>query len=321
MKKIFLICCSIYLISIISQLQATNQLFNFLTIVTHPLDKPHLDAQHKGVTNSFLSGLNELQIPYNFNPSMDKVGEVVWVLASPEALKEVIDLKKRGKIKYILAGPNLMVSPSEHNKILTSSLIDYVIVPSDEIQQFYKYDEPSISGRLRTWYAGIDYRYWCPNYSSKNLVLIYWKTESKEFCQEIQSVIRRYGWNTEIIKYGEYNSEQYKKLLDRSLFAVFISRSESQGLALGEAWSMNVPVLAWNPQLWQAYGRESTFISSCPYLTNLTGRSFKTINDLECLLQNINLIASCQPRRWILDNMTNAISSKMAIDLINSLYA
>lgn len=320
MKNLFFTCV-LLLMPVNGFVIAVHTQFKSLSIVTHPFNKPYLDARHHGVTNSIIKGLSELHVPYNINPPIEHVGEVVWVLASPSALAETIELKRQKKINYILAGPNLMVSPSEHNKILTSELIDYVVVPSDEVQLFYKYDEPSIADRLRTWYAGVDHEYWSPGNHTKDIVLIYWKTEPHEFCLQVQNVLRKYGWNTQIIRYTQYNIEQYKSLLNRSLFAVFISRSESQGLALAESWAMNVPVLAWNPQLWQAYGRESSFISSCPYMNDFVGKTFKSIEDLEYLLQNISsIIYTCQPRQWVLHNMTNAISAEMAVNLINTLY-
>lgn len=323
MKLIAKLFCLVVL-TMTSQTFTISTKFTLLSIITHPFGHPHFGNGHKGVTQSFLSGLNELQVPYNFNPPINQIGEVVWVLSNPSALAEVIELKRIGRIKYILAGPNLVVTANENNKILTSNAIDYVIVPSNEIQTFYRQDEPSLTNHLRTWYAGVDHRYWSPingSKTNKNTVLIYWKTEPQELCMQIQNILHKYGWKTEIIKYGSYDPEEYKELLDRSHFAVFISRSESQGLALAEAWSMDVPVLAWNPQLWQAKGRESSLISSCPYMNEAVGKPFKTVSDFEHLLQNITTTLSyCQPRQWILDYMTNVISSKLAVDLINSLY-
>ena len=53
---------------------------------------------------------------------------------------------------------------------------------------------------------------------------------------------------------------------------VFLSTFETQGIALAEAWSMDVPAIVWDPQ-GQAEWRGRTFTSrsSAPFLTPATG--------------------------------------------------
>ena len=51
------------------------------------------------------------------------------------------------------------------------------------------------------------------------------------------------------------------------LLAVFLSSSESQGIALAEAWSMNVPTFVWNPKPKELNGRYFPSVDSAPYLT------------------------------------------------------
>ena len=52
--------------------------------------------------------------------------------------------------------------------------------------------------------------------------------------------------------------------------AVFMSRSESQGLALAEAWAMDVPTLVWQSPPGEP-GSVFSLSDPAPYLTSDTG--------------------------------------------------
>ena len=100
-------------------------------------------------------------------------------------------------------------------------------------------------------------------------------------------------------------------------FAIFISRNESQGVALAEAWSMNVPTLVYNPGDFVYSGKLVTGISACPYLTDSVGRDWKTIEQLNTLLLEMNQDKfSFTPRKYVLERFTD---EKAAKDLLESI--
>jgi hypothetical protein len=109
-------------------------------------------------------------------------------------------------------------------------------------------------------------------------------------------------------------------LLDQSTIAVFLSRFETQGLALAEAWSMDVPTIVWDPRgVAEWRGRSFTSRSSAPYLTPATGRSWRTIDELEPVLRGaLADRSSFHPRVWMLANMTDAICSAALLDIIRA---
>ena len=214
---------------------------------------------HQGVTRSLVQGLRKINMTINYNPSsLVDLGDVVVVLADIDILELAIQLKRDGRIKKLLAGPNLMARADEFNGILQSPEIDVIITPSDWVKTAYEEELPAIKGRIQCWYAGINTDYWSPSIHStqknKNM-LIYRKTTSEEFTQEVENTVKRYGWNAIRISYGEYNQKEYKLLLERCSCALFLSISESQGLALAEAWAMDVPTLVWNNKQLIAHGR------------------------------------------------------------------
>ena len=122
-------------------------------------------------------------------------------------------------------------------------------------------------------------------------------------------------------RHGEHSlftPDELRRLLDRSVLAVFLSTFETQGIALAEAWSMNVPTIVWDPQgdaEWR--GRHFTSGSSAPYLTPATGLAAGNTAGLEpAIRQALATLASFQPREWVLAHMTDAICSRQLFDLI-----
>lgn len=299
---------------------------NKITVLTYPVGRYSSDSwYHPAVTNSLLRGLQELQVDFNYNPSQENdVGQIVVVLTNIEALKQAISWKQAGRIKKLLAGPNLVISPQNHHGIILSPEIDIYMVNSSWTKTAYIEDGPSLANHIGIWPAGIDIYSWNPSkkLSDKktNQVLVYWKTEPVEFCNEVEQVLRKYNWNPVRIQYGQYDQQTYKQTLENSLFSVFISRSESQGLALAEAWTMDVPTLVWNPQTVVINGRMYSESSACPYLSDQTGFDWQTIQEFENILQLIKIsIKKFTPRSWTLDNMSDAASAQILISLINSI--
>ena len=113
--------------------------------------------------------------------------------------------------------------------------------------------------------------------------------------------------NVDEIRYGNYTPGEYRRALNKSTFMVWLSQSESQGLALLEALSMDVPVLAWDPQKWSYYsrqlGRNFTYsASSSPYFSSKCGMKFLSIEDFEDKLNEfLDSQSSFTPRKFIID--------------------
>lgn len=284
-----------------------------VTVLTQPINccaSGHIQG-HAGVTSSVLRGFSTLSYPMNYNPtSLEDVGEHIFVLVNTDALSQAIQLKKEGRIKTLIVGPNILGNPNQCDHILGSPEVDWYIAPCLWVKECCLQEEPLIKDKTAIWYAGVDPEYWKPdaNKTEQKTMLVYWKTESEDFCVHVEAILACHGWKTIRIKYGCYSPEQYKELLKQVDAAVFISVSESQGLALAEAWAMNVPTLVWNPETAFIFNRWLT-VSSAPYLTNATGHFWKTFTDLENLLSHFNEYKKEYiPRAWILQYMTDEIS-------------
>ncbi|MEW5784286.1 MAG: hypothetical protein AB1767_04275 [Bacillota bacterium] len=294
-----------------------------LTLLTEPVnDAGKRYGGHYAVTRSLVEGLQKIDAHFNYNPGdMAEVGETVAVLSGIETLMEAIDWKNKGYINKLLAGPNLMtVRTKGFREIFSSPALDICLVPSDWVRIAYEETAPALKGRIRCWYAGVDENYWKPEIRStnENTVLVYWKTEPADFNGQVERILLKHGWNPVRVVYGSYTAAQFKNVLAKSVFAVFLSKSESQGLALAEAWSMDVPTLVWSPRELVIETRQYAVFSACPYLCDLTGMQWTTTGELEQLLEALPAkLVACKPRKWVLENMTDTIAAKIFLDIKN----
>lgn len=281
------------------------------------------DGGHSAVNRSIQRGFELSHIPFNWNPSNENVYSTVIVLAGERYVRNAIVLKEKGIIKKLFVGPNIFVRSSDGGGIMGHPAVDRCIVPSDWVRIAYQEDNPTLIGRIAVWAAGIDELYWQPESPKSNEtknVIVYWKTESEFLIKEIELCLRLYQWNPIVIRYGHYTQHYYKQLLENAAFAVFVSVSESQGLALAECWAMDVPTLVWDPQYLAAHGRVYSVATSCPYLSDTTGTRWKTIHDFECLLQHIYAKLSLfSPRSWVLENMTDLVAIQKLVEIIESI--
>ncbi len=272
------------------------------------------------VQQSLLAGLRVLDVPFNCNPSESELGDVVIVLSGVNNFKRAISWKQQKRIACLLGGPNVMNRPCDYNYLFTSKEVDICLVPSDWIRIAYEEDALALKGRVRCWPAGVDVDFWNPASGNRDCVLVYWKTESESFCQSVEKVIKKHGYTPIRIRYGSYDSPTYRRALNRAKFSVFISRSESQGMALAESWSMDVPSFVWDPGTLTYLGRSYSVVSACPYLTESTGNSWKQLEELDQLIRKFGQNKyTFTPRQWVLNNMSNAVTTQYLLRMIEGI--
>lgn len=309
-----------------NEFKITEPTYTKLTILTAPIGKTPT-WQHEAVMRSLITGLQNIEANFNHNPrSLQEVGDVVFVPSDFDALRQAIMLRKNQKIKKLIAGPNLINLISDQDYIIRSPEIDTYILPSQWPLTSFLNDEPSLKERMQVWYAGVDTNFWMPSPANDkhkkttNNVLVYWKTESELFCSQVEKTLKKNNWYPIRIQYGHYNKNQYRNILSDVAFAVFISRSETQGLALVEAWSMDIPTLVWDQQQpIISLGKTSWPVSACPYLCKENGLEWKNIHEFEIVLKNItSQLGLFNPRNWVLRNMSDEVSAQLLLKIINS---
>lgn len=285
-------------------------------IIKPPL--PFMRSSYRGhfaVTRSLVEGLRKINANANYNPNkLAEIGDTVIVLSGLPALRQAIQLKRRGRIKKLLAGPNILVFPSSHQGIISAPEVDLCITPCEYTNRMYTKDCPALSGRCVAWPAGVDTEYWKPDPGVKrDWILIFEKQHTGPIgsVKDYKRWLESQGYKVQIIQYGHFSHQQYLQALRQALLMVGFVRSESQGVAWAEAWSTDVPTLIWrNPEDYSYQGK--TYASStAPYLTSETGlffddlEHFKTVFSQWTAKQN-----SYQPRCWVMKNMSDEVCAQ-----------
>ncbi len=269
----------------------------------------------QAVNDSLMRGLKELNEPFFVNRKSPKLdgSEIFFVNTSLDALKWLIELKKKGKIKMLIAGPNLVAFPNDHDKIILNKNIDYILFPSQWTKDFFCSKYKELEEKIKIWPAGV---MTCELINEeKKEVLIFCKN-NKTLCAEIKSILEIRGDYFDILEYGKFKQNDYYKLLNKRKYLIYISESESQGIALQEAWMRNVPTFIWNRGYCQI-GTEKWFNEkiSAPYLNEKCGLFFKDIDDFKNKLHNF-LNSDFSTRDYCLNNLSDKKSAEIFLEII-----
>jgi hypothetical protein len=270
---------------------------------------------HFAVTRSLVEGLQNIGASFNYNPLYPwQLSDTVVVLAGVRTLRQAIRLKKRGKIKKLFAGPNIVVFSSDYDSLLAAPEVDAAITPCDFVVDLYLEDNPSLKGRIFSWPAGVDSQFWAPDATrNRSDILIFEKQNIGPVgpVQPYAEYLRSLGWNVQLIKYGSFSHNQYLESLNRSCLMLGFVATESQGLAWAEAWSADVPTLIWRNTS-NVWGGRRYVCSTAPYLTPQNGLFFDDLEDFKVKFAYWEAHREqFKPRAWTLENMTDEVCASM----------
>jgi len=278
----------------------------------------HSHIGHPAVTKSLIRGLKLRKFSFNFNKYNEINYDICWVLSGVDTLKYALDI--RNNYKFLVVGPNVVNMPNDQNNILINDKIDLILVPSTWIKCAY---EGYINKKkVICWYSGVNEKFFNIKATKKvtRKVLIYSKTANHNLLKKIKILLNKNNLEMVLIKYGAYTQANFKKALSTVDFAIFISQSESQGIALAESWSMNVPTFVWQRKILKINNVKYKFTSAAPYLSTKTGNFFNNIQQLNKIVKDYyKNRPKLAPRKWILKNMTDKISAKNILNILNNL--
>lgn len=141
--------------------------------------------------------------------------------------------------------------------------------------------------------------------NERNKVFIYHKNNRYKDLQVIKQFLFKQGVEYCIFDYNErYKETDYLSILKQAKYGIIVDLHESQGFAILEALSCNVPLLVWDAKNICCYPTRKIHCTTIPYWDNVCGEVFYTENELNNkykeFIQKLNYY---NPRKYILENL------------------
>jgi glycosyltransferase involved in cell wall biosynthesis len=157
--------------------------------------------------------------------------------------------------------------------------------------------------------------------------IVYIKRRSTKLINNILDILKNMNIKYKIFKYGTYKEEEYKNILLQSKFMVVLDAHESQGFALEEAMSCNVPLLVidatsmydeTNDGINSTYGYlkpKKLLATSVPYWSNECGIKITHESEFKSELDNmLKKYNTFTPREYILKTLSDKVCMKRILE-------
>jgi hypothetical protein len=231
---------------------------------------------------------------------------------------QIHPLIKTSAIKNSIIGPNVCVLPID-NAIVLNQEYKKIIVPSEWIKN--KYKKWISEDKIEIWSVGIDTDFFSDK-SKKDKefdCLIYFKRRDESELKFIECFLKEKKQTYKIIRYGNYNELDFIDIISKSKYGIVIDSCESQGIAIQEMMSCNLPLLVWDVKFWNDRGEENKFeATSIPLFNEQCGLFFYEKEELKNkwndFMLNLNFY---NPRNYILENLTLEKKTKELIKIFN----
>jgi hypothetical protein len=172
---------------------------------------------------------------------------------------------------------------------------------------------------------GVDTETFCDINRSREKVFIYLKRRKNSELEYVKEFLEQRNIEYMLIQYGKYNQEDYLYLLRQARYGIWLGCHESQGFALEEALSCNVPLLVWNvSSMNQETGQRylDYKATTIPYWNQSCGEFFYSANELEptfeIFQQKLNR-GEYQPRAFVVKELSMEVCKERLLSLIRQI--
>jgi hypothetical protein len=237
-----------------------------------------------------------------------------------------IDVSKYPNSKFIF-GPHFSVFPNKNQIDLISGNKNVIYIqPSEWAKNAWVNNLICNELRFEILPFGVDTDNFnqIKSITERNKVFIYFKRRQPDELNFVIQFLNSRGITAKLFDYvNRYHEHEYIDYLHDSKFGIWLDAHESQGFALEEALSCNVPLLVWDVvSMNQEYrsNYENIPATTIPYWDERCGESFTNINDFELTFNKfINNLSNYKPREYILENLSIEVCNKRFIEVANKI--
>ncbi len=227
--------------------------------------------------------------------------------------------------KNFIFGPGFSVFPNKKLENIKNKYDNAVYIqPSVWVSNLWKNMNAESYLPIKTLPFPVEIERFKPsNNENKTEVFIYFKRRKTSELNFIKDFLNNKKISYKIFDYvNKYKEEDYIQCLQNAKFGIVVDAHESQGFAIEEALSCNVPLIVWNVTFMsQEEGANYPNIpcSNISYWDERCGEFFYREEEFEEAYNKfMSKIDTYKPREYILEHLSPEKCSERFIELINS---
>jgi|TARA_B110001452_G_C15211523_1_gene420207 hypothetical protein len=268
---------------------------------------------------------NKFFIEYFINTYHTRVNNIndADIIYSPD---KYIDIHLYPTKKFIF-GPHFSVFPnnivSNFNNIHNNAIY---IQPSQPFVDTWQKEFNFKALPMKAMSFGVDTQRFIGNEkSTRNNIIVYYKSRDPGEMKLLTTFLNNKKINYKIFNYQKrYNENEFLSYLKTCKYGIVLGRHESQGFAIEEMLSCDVPLLIWGVTLHNQeypyrneYKHVKSNVPTVPYWSSECGELFYNYTELENSYNKfISNIEKYKPRQFILDNLSMETCSKRWNELL-----
>ncbi len=233
--------------------------------------------------------------------------------------------------KFFILGPHFSVFPNDIVKKFNNKHNNACYIhPSEQCGVFWRDIFNFNNLEIFPMPCGVNMDYYKPN-CNRTKVLVYYKYRNPDELRHVEDFLKKKNIEYKVFDYRKkYKESDYINYLNECKYGIWVGCHESQGFALNEALSCNVPLLVWNVKLFnQQYmlSKEliidkNIYLTTIPYWDETCGEFFYEKDEIEEKYKNfINKLNEYKPRDFIMKRLSIEELNKVWYEFIMDMYS
>lgn len=217
-------------------------------------------------------------------------------------------------------GPHFSVFPNYKLQQIPKNQRAIYIQPSEWVKNAWG----TIQIPIHVFSFPVDIHKFSPTNNYKTKIFVYTKRRDPTQVNFICNFLKQNGIEFVLFDYlKKYKEEDYLNILQQAKYGIIVDAHESQGFAIQEALSCNVPLLVWNVKTMNQEWRSRYSKISCtsiPYWDERCGEFFYEQNDFVSTFEKfLNNLQNYKPRDFIIENLSVEPCAKRFKELIEKI--